>query len=494
MSAIAPVPDSRADTTTRGRPPEIKLARRIAQRLEADILASDLPIGEVFASENDLRMRYGGSREVVREAIRLVEHHGLAQMRRGPYGGLVLRAPDSGPLTTAIVIYLEYVGTSVEDLLAARLLLEPYAARLSAHNLDEDGVAAIREALANEQARTDLTHDGRDPLHVLLAAGGGNKVLELFINVLLQLTQRYVRIPALPLKAELAELAGGANRAHERIAEAVIAIDPAQAERRMIRHLERLRDWFSQVGQEPIRQHSSPRTFAPERAAAPKEKLPEAVARTVMAEIARNGLQPGDIYCSEPELIARLGVSRAVFRAAVRLLEYHSIARMRRGTNGGLVIAKPDPSASVEAMAVYLDYERVGAAELREVRNIIELGAVATVVSRIDDPVVATALQQADCVNQHTPGEQVRPLAHDFHMRMVELAGNPILSLFLRIVVALWERHSAHPALQTSDSAAIAAEVSHAHHHILDAILAKDLPLARHRMNRHLEALDSWWE
>ena len=93
-------------------------------------------------------------------------------------------------------------------------------------------------------------------------------------------------------------------------------------------------------------------------------------------------------------------------------------------------------------------------------------GAVATVVSRIDDPVVATALQQADCVNQHTPGEQVRPLAHDFHMRMVELAGNPILSLFLRIVVALWERHSAHPALQTSDSAAIAAEVSHADHHI----------------------------
>lgn len=38
---------------------------------------------------------------------------------------------------------------------------------------------------------------------------------------------------------------------------------------------------------------------------------------------------------SEPELVAELGVSRAVFREAVRLLERDEIGRMRRGPGGG---------------------------------------------------------------------------------------------------------------------------------------------------------------
>ena len=53
-------------------------------------------------------------------------------------------------------------------------------------------------------------------------------------------------------------------------------------------------------------------------------------------------LQPGDLVGTEPELIEREGVSRALLREAVRLLEHHHIARMRRGPGGGLFVMAPE--------------------------------------------------------------------------------------------------------------------------------------------------------
>lgn len=485
--AAAPV----APTNSRGRAPEVKLARRIADQLETDILASGVPIGQVYASETDLRKRYGASRAVVREAIRLVEHHGLAQMRRGPAGGLILQAPDARPLTTAVVIYLEYVGTTVEDLLSVRLLLEPFAAGLAAQNLDENGVAALRATLTEELGDADAATRGRD-LHVFLGASAGNKVLGLFIDVLVQLTDRYTALPDRAPNPALDSLAAGAHDIHQRIVQAVIGGNGMRAEQYMTEHIESMRDWFAVAGQQPIRRRAG--TSLPASAAESKQKLAEAVARAIMAGITDGDEQPGDVHGSEAQLIERFGVSRAVFREAVRLLEYHSIARMRRGPYGGLVVSQPDPTASIDAMAVYLDYERVGADQLREVRNILELGAVDRVVERLPNPEILTALRGGHCVDHATPARQLRRLSHGFHLTIAELAGNPLLDLFLRIVVALWERHSAHPVLPTAESAAISTTVGLAHDRILDAILAGDRALARHRMNRHLEALDSWWE
>jgi len=94
-----------------------KLAAQVAHRMETDVVRRGWPVGESLGSEPDLRERYGVSRAVLREAVRLVEHHQVARMRRGPNGGLFVMAPDAGPAARAMVIYLEYVGTSIDDLL-----------------------------------------------------------------------------------------------------------------------------------------------------------------------------------------------------------------------------------------------------------------------------------------------------------------------------------------------------------------------------------------
>jgi DNA-binding FadR family transcriptional regulator len=484
------------DLNSRGRPHEVKLARRVARELEKQLLAADLPVGTIHASETELRQRFGVSRAVVREAIRLVEHHGLAVMRRGPYGGLVVRAPDARPLTNAVVVYLEYVGTTVEDLLAVRALLEPLAARLAAQNLTEEHIQALRDTLAEERSHGELAPGTRDLVHLLVGRIGGNRVLGLFIDVLVQLTARYARIPPPPGEDAARALNAASDHAHERITDAIVAGNAMLAEHRTLRHLDAMRDWLLSARQDPIRHRPADDEAMPDGAepsvGSGKEKLAEAVARRLMADIAASGVGVGEIYGSEPELQARFGVSRAAFREAVRLLEYHSVARMRRGPYGGLVVTRPDPSASVEAMAVYLEYQRVAADELRAVRDVIEVGALGMLSERMDDA-LAEQVRAAHRVRPDTPGAEVAVLAHDFHIRLTELTGNPVLALFLRILLAVWDLHQTSPSTRPSDRGEGATAVSHVHDRIVEAIAARDLSLARHRMRRHLDALDALW-
>ncbi len=124
--------------------PADKRASKIARQIEADIVRRGWTIGESLGSEHALQQRYEVSRSVLREAVRLVEHHQVARMRRGPNGGLLICEPDAGPATRAVVIYLEYLGTTLGDLLNARLVLEPLAASLAAERIDEAGIDRLR--------------------------------------------------------------------------------------------------------------------------------------------------------------------------------------------------------------------------------------------------------------------------------------------------------------------------------------------------------------
>src|SRR6201995_374492 len=168
-----------------------KLASTIARDIEADIIRRGWPIGASLGSEPALKQRFCLSRSVLREAVRLVEHHQVARMRRGPKGGLFICEPDAGPATRAVVIYLEYLGITLGDLLNARLVLEPLAASLAAERIDEAGIDRLRAVLRGEEHWRPGLPTPRDEFHIALAERSKNPVLQLFIDVLMRLTTRY---------------------------------------------------------------------------------------------------------------------------------------------------------------------------------------------------------------------------------------------------------------------------------------------------------------
>ncbi|MBP2367702.1 FadR/GntR family transcriptional regulator [Pseudonocardia parietis] len=459
-----------------------KMAARVARSLEDEIIDRGWPVGEVLGSETELRERFGVSRAVFREAVRLVEHHQVGRMRRGPNGGLVVTAPDAGPATRALVIYLEFLGTSVEDLLAARLLLEPLAARLAAETVTEDGITALREVFDAEAAALGTGPVNDDHVHTLLGRLSGNPVLQLFTEVLISLTYRYARTSRRTSKEAVLAATTDAHRWHSEIIDAVISGDAAAAETHLVSHLRAVEEWLLA---HRVRTRTAPRRRPLEDKGGSGRKLAEVVAERMHDDIAADGWQIGSVFGSETDLLERYGVSRAVLREAVRLLEHHSVARMRRGPGGGLVVAAPDPTASIHTMALRLDHLGLSGHDLRVVREAVELGCVTTVTAAVPAGQAADRLQ-ASIGRAGLDGES----GDVFHAELAELAGNPVLVLFLRIITELWSRHSRTerpPDPSTSD------EVRRVHQAILDAVLAGDTVLARHRVRRHLQALTTWW-
>jgi DNA-binding FadR family transcriptional regulator len=224
--------------------PTKKLAEQTSEKIEMRIIEMDWPVGKVIGSEADLLAEYGVSRAALREAIRLLEHHNVANMRRGPGGGLVVAEPDPDAMAHAAAVYLRYRKVNPPDLFEARTALELAAVRSAAECIDEDGIVKLRDALAHESeflgGEPDATiHD----FHVVVAGLTGNPALHLFISVLTQLSAaRFLGVTAM-FDEHAARCVSAARQAeevhgvHAAIAEAIIAGDVALAQHRMLRHL-----------------------------------------------------------------------------------------------------------------------------------------------------------------------------------------------------------------------------------------------------------------
>ena len=221
-----------------------KLAETIAERIELRIIDLGWPVGQVIGSESDLLAEYGVSRAVLREAIRLLEHHHVAQMRRGPGGGLVVTDPDPAAVTRAAAVFLRYRNVDAEQLFRARIALEMAAVHEAAQRIDEAGITKLRAALAHE---TEFLHGVADAtvhdFHIVVAELSGNPALHLFVDVLTQLSAAgfmgatalfdkvAARRPSTP--DEIEEI----HAVHQGIADAIIAGDVALAQHRTQRHL-----------------------------------------------------------------------------------------------------------------------------------------------------------------------------------------------------------------------------------------------------------------
>jgi DNA-binding FadR family transcriptional regulator len=211
-------------------------------------------------------------------------------------------------------------------------------------------------------------------------------------------------------------------------------------------------------------------------------KKAEILADQIEQTIVGQRWEPGDLFGSEVELIARYRVSRAVFREAVRLLEHHGLAEMRRGLHGGLFIRQPDPQPVAKAMAVYLDFEKVEPRQLEDARLAIELFCVERVAARIgEDEITEIRAFLAAEAAQVASGE-VRSL-HDFHVLVARLTANPALHLFVQTLTILTQRQQ--PVLDRNRTSR--RDIHAAHARIGEAIIARDGALARQRMMTHLE-------
>jgi DNA-binding FadR family transcriptional regulator len=219
-----------------------------------------------------------------------------------------------------------------------------------------------------------------------------------------------------------------------------------------------------------------------------KAKLGERVARAIEREIVEAGWPVGEMIGSEAELQERFGVSRAVLREAIRMLEQHGVARTRRGPGGGLIVMAPDLKALVRAAALTLTYNRTEPAHVFETRIVLELAATQLAAERIDEAGIETlrdALQRESEAIE-TAG---RPGTSDVHYAIGQLTGNPAITLFLEVLIELTNEIAPETVESHVREPIVTEETHHAHERIVEAIVASDIGLAQHRMRVHLDAM-----
>jgi DNA-binding FadR family transcriptional regulator len=272
------------------------------------------------------------------------------------------------------------------------------------------------------------------------------------------------------------------EHAHAKIAEALMAGDAGLAQNRMRKHLQAEAEFF--------RRRRSTRQLLPDSvvlAESAQEKGAEAVARSITQTVVAENLQPGDLVGTEPELIEREGVSRALLREAVRLLEHHQIARMRRGPGGGLYVMAPSANAVTETAAIYLARRGMQLADLAELRTGVEVAISDLAAQRIDSEGTEGLHSALVREENATDAERVEAV-HDLHAAVAAAAQNRVLHLVALVLIRLSRLHQIE-RLAPKARTEIRAEVLRTHEGIAAAVEKGDREMARHRMRRHLEAL-----
>jgi len=202
------------------------------------------PVGMPLGSEPELMRSHGVSRTILRQAIRLLEHHSIARMTRGAHGGLVVAQPDLRATARAAAVYLEFAGIAPRDILTTRRVLELATLDLVIERLDDEGVRKLHEQVAAE-ASLDGDADAGEFLrfHFLLGELCGDPALRLFSGVVLQLADAHSTFHGCA-RAERDDVAARIKRCHKGIAEAIVARNGEKARMQLARYVAGIKDWL----------------------------------------------------------------------------------------------------------------------------------------------------------------------------------------------------------------------------------------------------------
>jgi GntR family transcriptional repressor for pyruvate dehydrogenase complex len=229
-----------------------RLYEQIVQQIEESVLNGSLKPGDQLPAERELAQHLGVSRTAVREAVKALREKGLveAYSGRGTFitDGTTHAARQSFDLM--VKIGQQEGSTHLAEL---RLILEPGIAALAAERIEDEHLAAMREAVVvmdRAQKDREAYIEADLDFHLALAEAAGNPlILSLIDSIVGLLREQRIRI---------FNVEGGPQRGqshHKRILEAIERHDPELARSAMRSHLEQVREDSKVPTGRPPRQH-----------------------------------------------------------------------------------------------------------------------------------------------------------------------------------------------------------------------------------------------
>jgi DNA-binding FadR family transcriptional regulator len=153
----------------------------VAQIREA-VVERRLRPGDRLPAQRELAIEMGVSRALVNEALRVLEHSGLVEIRKGSKGGAFIRAPVPDDLVQSVGLLVSLGTVKVDQLTDFRLVLEGQNAAWAARRASRHQVARLW-AIVDDVRRIErhepnaiALNDADVEFHVAVAEAAGNEL------------------------------------------------------------------------------------------------------------------------------------------------------------------------------------------------------------------------------------------------------------------------------------------------------------------------------
>lgn len=195
----------------------------------------------------------------------------------------------------------------------------------------------------------------------------------------------------------------------------------------------------------------------------------------------------GDRLEGERTLAERLGVSRTSVREAIRILGVLGIIRSAPGSGpnaGAQIVARPEAPLTT-TLRLHIAAESFGVVDVVESRVMLESWAYRRVTAPLNDKLdgARSCIDQMDIA---TDAVDFLRLDAEFHLELVRLAGNPLLTSFMASLRASIADYTVEALPRIDDWPTTARRLQDDHRAIVEALATGDGSKAADLAEEHI--------
>jgi GntR family transcriptional repressor for pyruvate dehydrogenase complex len=213
------------------QPQKVDVTSRLLATFKQLISEGTLVPGARLPAEREMATNLRVSRGSLRQVLKMLEIMGVVSQRVGD--GTYLNAAAHSMLAEPMEFLILLDGISFEELMDARLIVEPELAARAASRASREQVMALRDSLdrmGNSNGHTEVVEDDMR-FHRTIFQMADNRVCSLMFSIVHESLRKLMEITSQMVDLE------HTLRLHQRIYNAIKKGDPSEARARMFAHL-----------------------------------------------------------------------------------------------------------------------------------------------------------------------------------------------------------------------------------------------------------------
>lgn len=169
----------------------------IAGQIRGELSHGRLKAGDRLPAERELAVRFGVSRNTLREALRSLEIAGLITLRKGAAGGAFVNDSNGETIVTSIQDMFSLGAVTAEQITQARISIETAIIRAACEAHTAGDIKRLRENLevaAEATRRNDFFARANLHLefHMILARATRNPILIVVMEALIEIMRQFI--------------------------------------------------------------------------------------------------------------------------------------------------------------------------------------------------------------------------------------------------------------------------------------------------------------